>query len=428
MANKKVTLYIRIKHEGKRIPCKPVYAAKGRLKPLYAEGHGHHPEGEYYLRYAVGGKPKWEAVGNDAYVALDRLTERQDQLRKWVREGPILELVSEVPAARVTVESAISMYLTTGKAAEKDWRKHTLQCYTLALKLFRESCKKTFLEEIDGDDLRQFKIFLRSQKTSIGKNIDPRTVWNHFNNVVGFLNSYGRKELIPQNEWPKYEEKEVVSYDPEKLERLLKFADVDETDVIEFFLGVGFRNGEGTHIEWHDIDLRNKEVHVYSKRERFDWQVKDSEQRIIGISDRLAERLNARHKRHPGDGLVFANSRGNPDKHLLRVIKRVAFRAGLNCGQCMGTYERKRVSCSTHPVCRKWVVHTFRKTWATFQARIGTPVPTIKDDLGHSSLATTQKYLASEERRSPTRRQQINAADALVHIPDGGVAEQQTVQ
>jgi len=320
------------------------------------------------------------------------------------------------------------MYLTTGKAAEKDWRKHTLQCYTLALKLFRESCKKTFLEEIDGDDLRQFKIFLRSQKTSIGKNIDPRTVWNHFNNVVGFLNSYGRKELIPQSEWPKYEEKEVVSYDPEKLERLLKFADVDETDVIEFFLGVGFRNGEGTHIEWHDIDLRNKEVHVYSKRERFDWQVKDSEQRIIGISDRLAERLNARHKRHPGDGLVFANSRGNPDKHLLRVIKRVAFRAGLNCGQCMGTYERKRVSCSTHPVCRKWVVHTFRKTWATFQARIGTPVPTIKDDLGHSSLATTQKYLASEERRSPTRRQQINAADALVHIPDGGVAEQQTVQ
>ena len=154
MANKKVTLYIRIKHEGKRIPCKPVYAAKGRLKPLYAEGHGHHPEGEYYLRYVVGGKPKWEAVGNDAYVALDRLTERQDQLRKWVREGPILELVSEVPAARVTVESAISMYLTTGKAAEKDWRKHTLQCYTLALKLFRESCKKTFLEEIDGDDER----------------------------------------------------------------------------------------------------------------------------------------------------------------------------------------------------------------------------------------------------------------------------------
>ncbi len=44
---------------------------------------------------------------------------------------------------------------------------------------------------------------------------------------------------------------------------------VDEADVLEFFLGVNFRNGEGTHVEWTDINLRTKEVRVYSKRERF---------------------------------------------------------------------------------------------------------------------------------------------------------------
>jgi integrase len=80
----------------------------------------------------------------------------------------------------------------------------------------------------------------------------------------------------------------------------------------------------------------------------------------------------------------------------------------------MGTHERKRVSCSTHPVCRKWIIHTMRKTWATFQARSGVSVPTIKDDLGHSSLVTTLNYLAAEDRRSAARRQQINAADARV--------------
>jgi integrase/recombinase XerD len=323
------------------------------------------------------------------------------------------------------VDNAIHEYLTTGKAAEKDWRKHTLQCYTLALRLFTQSCKKIYLHEIDGDDLRRFKIFLRSQVTSIGKKIDRRTIWNHFNNVVGFLNAYGRKELIPQSEWPTYEKKKVVAYDPENMERALRFADVDEADVIEFFLGVGFRNGEGTHVEWHDIDLQNKEVHIYSKQERFDWRVKDSEQRIIGISDRLAERLTARHKRYPGDGLVFPNSKGKPNTHLLRIFKRVALRAGLNCGQCMGTYERKRVSCSTHPVCHRWIIHTLRKTWATYQARIGTPLPTIQADLGHSSVATTQNYLASEERRSPRRRQQINSADALVRASEGSTASVQ---
>ncbi|MGA7925651.1 MAG: hypothetical protein WCA20_06610 [Candidatus Sulfotelmatobacter sp.] len=75
----------------------------------------------------------------------------------------------------------------------------------------------------------------------------------------------GRKELIPQSEWPTYEEKKVVAYDPEEVARLLQFADVDETDVLEFFLGVGFSNGESTHTEWPDFDSRNKEVKVYSK-------------------------------------------------------------------------------------------------------------------------------------------------------------------
>jgi hypothetical protein len=32
---------------------------------------------------------------------------------------------------RLTVAVATSEYMTTGKVAQKDWRKHTLQCYTL---------------------------------------------------------------------------------------------------------------------------------------------------------------------------------------------------------------------------------------------------------------------------------------------------------
>ncbi len=242
------------------------------------------------------------------------------------------------------------------------------------------------------------------------------------------MNAIGRRELIPQDEWPKYEEPKVVPYDPETMARLLQFADVEERDVLESFLGNGFRNGEWTHTEWPDIDLRNKEIHVYSKQERFGWQVKDSEQRIIGISDSLAQRLDARHKRHPGNGLVFPNTKGKPDKHLLRVIKRVALRAGLNCGQCMGTHERKRVSCATHPVCHKWIIHTMRKTWATIQNLIGVDRTTIQEHLGHSSADTTKRYLASIDRRSPRRREQINAAAALVRLPDGGKAESAAAQ
>jgi len=212
----------------------------------------HHPEGSYHLRYGVNGKQVWEPVGGADPIALrnsrihDLNNPKDSSSQRLVETHTAVEVpVPRAAKDRLTLDDAIRIYLTTGKAAQKDWRKHTVQCYTLALKLFCDSCKQTFLDEISGDDLRTFKVDLRKLKTSTGKKIDPRTVWNHFNNVVGFLNTYGRRDLIPQTEWPTYEEKKVVSYDPEKLAMLLKFADEDEADVLEFFLGVNFRNGEG---------------------------------------------------------------------------------------------------------------------------------------------------------------------------------------
>ena len=393
----KVTLYIR-NHSTRRYE---------KVKPRTT-----YPMGTIFvLRY--GGK--WETLKdcteiNEARVAAKR--KEIDLLTGAIEPLRLMRTVQDAAALDVLIDK----YLSNGCAAQKNWRKHTRQAYALGLKLFLQSlksCGKTRLDEIDGDDLRQFVAFLRTYRTSTDKPYDDRSIWNHFNNVVSFLNAHGRRNLVEQSDWPKYEKKKTVCYDERDMARLLAFADDDEADVIEFYLGVGFRNGEGAHIEWRDIDLRNKEIHVYSKREKFDWDVKDSEQRIVGISDTLTERLRARRKRHSGE-LVFPNGNGNPDTHLLRIIKRVALRAGLNCGLCEGTINRKRVTCATHAVCRKWILHTLRKTWATYQARSGTDPRTIQQDAGHSSLETTLGYLAAEDRRSVARRGQINAADARV--------------
>ncbi len=397
----KVTLYIRERKTK-------------RYKPARAKSYD--ADTAFVLRYRASGA-KW-----DAWETLPPgTTLSQAHVRAVEKE---LAIKSEKPQPRVqiktvcgpqTLELLVDKYLDE-RAAQKNWRKHTRQAYKLGLGLFLKSLKpsrKINLDQIEGDDLRNFVGFLRKYRTSTGKPYDDRSIWNHFNNVVSFLNAHGKRNLIEQSDWPKYEMKKTVCYDERDMARLLAFADEDEADVIQFYLGVGFRNGEGAHIEWRDIDLRNNEIHVYSKREKFDWEVKDSEQRIVGISDRLAERLKARRKRHSG-GLVFANSNGNPDRHLLRIIKRVALRAGLNCGLCEGVSSRKRVTCATHAVCRKWIIHSLRKTWATFQARSGTDVRTIQQDAGHSSLETTLGYLAAEDRRSATRRAQINAADERV--------------
>ena len=82
MANRAVTLYLRIKTpEGKKPYCKPVFLAKGRLKPLYAFVNGepeHRPEGVYYMRFgADSGKQQMVPLGNDPYVALDKLAAQE---------------------------------------------------------------------------------------------------------------------------------------------------------------------------------------------------------------------------------------------------------------------------------------------------------------------------------------------------------------
>jgi Domain of unknown function (DUF1905)/Bacteriocin-protection, YdeI or OmpD-Associated len=112
MPNLKVTLYIRIvTPEGKRKMCKPVYASRGRLKPLHAQGFGYQPDGEYYLRYAG----KWEAVGTDPYVALDRLEERKTELRGSARaDSPTNQphTVERKSARVVTLDAAITEFRT----------------------------------------------------------------------------------------------------------------------------------------------------------------------------------------------------------------------------------------------------------------------------------------------------------------------------
>lgn len=220
-----------------------------------------YPHGTIFvLRYAG----KWETLRNCTSYQEGYMAAMQKEIDLLVGkvEPPRPKLK---PKDSQALDVLIDVYLTTGKAAEKNWRKHTLQAYALSLKLFCESCKKTRLEEIEGDDLRAFKVFLRKYRTKAGKSYDPRSIWNHFNNVVSFLNDHGKSNLVKPSDWPKYEAKKVVCCDETVMARLLQFADDDEADVLEVFLGVGFRNGEAMHVEWRDIDLKNREIKTYSK-------------------------------------------------------------------------------------------------------------------------------------------------------------------
>lgn len=106
---------------------------------------------------------------------------------------------------------------------------------------------------------------------------------------------------------------------------------------------------------------------------------KGDRQRTVGIGDGALATLDlwlaARRQHVPGrPRYLFCTLAGSPlsQQHMRQMLKRRAAHAGVD----------KRV----HP-------HMLRHTWAFSQVQSGTPVTTIQQQLGHSTLAVTDTYL-----------------------------------
>lgn len=84
-----------------------------------------------------------------------------------------------------------------------------------------------------------------------------------------------------------------------------------------------------------------------------------------------------------------------------KAAKAAAFRAGLNCGHCHGTYTTRRskirketvpYSCNTHPRCERWFLHKWRHTFASHMIGV-LGLKGLQLAMGHKDIATTSKYL-----------------------------------
>jgi integrase/recombinase XerD len=140
---------------------------------------------------------------------------------------------------------------------------------------------------------------------------------------------------------------------------------------------------------------------------------KDKEEGEIPIPDSLIDRLRARRKKYPDSRLIFPGKGGKPNGHFLRTLKGLALRAGMNCGHC---YNKKGKCCATNPVCKRFELHRFRKTFATMHHEARVSARTIQLWLRHSDLETTLKYLAASDHKSEKTREQVNNTFAFVKV------------
>ncbi len=298
----------------------------------------------------------------------------------------VIEGSNPAPPAKdeSTIADAIECYLKDVEPPQREPK--TYEEYRNVLYRFRDNCKKVTVKEVNRDDCLAFMRHLYS----IGN--QARTVYNRIGIVQQWLKLHGITNLLQGRDKPKYVENMRKMYQPEDLEALFHACGSDEKIRYLFFLLTGERDKEVRYTRWSDIDFNRKCVRVTAKKQlRF--KPKDKEEREIPVASSLVGALKEYQARQTGTNphdLVFPTSQGRPDRKFENKLKRIAYRAGLNCGHCISKYGNK---CSEGPYCGNWFLHKFRHTFATTSLEAGVSIRTLQEWLGHSDLASTMVYL-----------------------------------
>ncbi len=400
MQSKTVRLYLRVRRpNGSRQYLLPAFAGNGRLRPHFAliDGQAQHcPRGVYSLRYASDGKRVWEDVGADPQLAL--LAKERKQ-RALDAQAAGVQLAEAEHKPKTALSEAVASFLEDTRLTKAS---KIAEAYTETLRTFAEHAAKKHLEDVDRKDVLRYMARLK------GKGNAPRTIHNRITFLRTFFRAHGMALPVSKGDWPTYTEKVVSCYRPDELTALLAMADRHESEMLHFFLCTGGRKQEVQFTAWSDLDWTAKTLTV---REKLDlgFRPKDREEGSIPLPDFLLAMLRQRRARYPRARLIFELPSGKTEDHFLRMVKRLALKAGLNCGDC---YSKAGKCCATHPVCKRIILHKLRKTFATLHHESGVSARTIQRWLRHSDLDTTLRYLAASDDQSMRTREQVNSTFA----------------
>jgi integrase len=357
----------------------------------------------YYLRPTCSGKRTPIKIGKDvgaAHTALIQM-ENKHPLESIPESYPAPPHSIPTHAPRKRVIEAAREYIERSKQKSRK----TYLGYRTAVNLFLASCRKTYFDQICRDDMFDFLHDLRTRPSrETGNPIGESTVFNYFLKTMVFLNDRGigryvaREEWVQKKDWPVNVDKrnKYATYAEQEVAAMLHVADSAEEALIRFLVGTGFRIGEAAVAEWTDIDWEEKTISVRFKP-KYAFKPKDYEERTVAASDTLLACLKKYRGNAPRHALIFPSpATETMDKHLDRIIISLIDRA--NAAQYM--VKKPKKPC-----------HAFRVLYATRRHQHGVDIETLRQELGHSDITTTQIYLRSVNTKSDRHRARINEAD-----------------
>lgn len=262
---------------------------------------------------------------------------------------------------------------------EKNYSSHTVLSYKNDLEQFSGfiiTQKGSFNpSEITTDNVREWIISLMDigeKTTSVNRKISALRGFYRFlnrNNLTA--NNPTLKIINPKNPKPLpvfFQEKEMDKC-LEISEKDTTFEGVRDSLLIEVIYQTGLRNSEVSNLKDVDVDTVKKQLKVTGK---------GNKQRIVPFGDDLAERID-------GYRAVREKDVGENNGTFFVTDKNVQ----LSTSRIYGIVKRLMSNVTTK---QKRSPHVLRHTFATTLLNDGADINTIKELLGHASLAATQVY------------------------------------
>ncbi|WP_064965843.1 tyrosine-type recombinase/integrase [Tenacibaculum ovolyticum] len=262
---------------------------------------------------------------------------------------------------------------------EKNYSKNTINAYRVDIIKFKEFCITEFnqneIEEVHYNQIRTWIVFL------VNKGVSNRSVNRKMSSLktfYSFLQKIGEVELNPlaKHKALKVQKKIQTPFDEGEVEQVLRllregddFESVRNRLIVELLYSTGMRRIELINIKEKDVDFAKQVIKVLGKRNK---------ERFVALLPSVLDTLNQylslkRSDRLEGVDELLVTKKG------VKIYETLVYRI-INL-----YFSRVSTKAKKSP-------HILRHAFATHLLNNGASLNSVKELLGHSSLASTQVY------------------------------------
>lgn len=278
----------------------------------------------------------------------------------------LVTINSQITTSADNDQMLVKLFISTKRSA------NTQTQYSHSVKMLCDFTGKP-LASITLQDAVNYHAWLKTQYSS------PHSVKLHVN-VAKALCAFGVKlnylrtnvfAVIKPDATPEVTHKRILTE-----EQILKLIDAPTRQrdklLLRLTYAAGLRVSEVCGLVWGDL-LPNGVLHIRTG--------KGQKERFVTLSDGMIDRLNAHRQSAAADAPIFLSQKGSrlDESQIHRIVKAAAAAAGIDG------------DASAH-----WLRHSH----ASHSLDRGASLVTVRDTLGHSSIATTNKYLHSKRQDS----------------------------